>query len=76
MNNRLLSVACLCFIWAKWESTASAAILPFGVFDDEQTSIVYVPDTGELAVDALAGVELTSINIDSAGGIFTGDAAI
>ncbi len=76
MNKPLLFVVCLCFIWAKWGSTASAALLPFGVLDDEQTSIVYVPDTGELAVDAPAGVELTSINIDSAGGIFTGDAAI
>ncbi len=31
--------------------------------------------SGEIAVDAPAGAELTSINIDSAAGIFTGDAA-
>ncbi len=37
--------------------------------------MVYSPATGELSVDAPAGVELTSINIDSASGIFTGDAA-
>ncbi len=76
MNKPLLFVVCLCFIWAIGRSTASAALLPFGVLNDEQSSIVYVPDTGELAVDAPAGVELTSINIDSAGSIFTGDAAI
>ena len=31
---------------------------------------------GELAVDAPAGVELTSVNVDSAAGIFTGQAAV
>lgn len=41
----------------------------------DQTSIFYDPSTGELSVDAPAGQELTSINIDSAAGIFTGDAA-
>jgi hypothetical protein len=52
-----------------------AAIADGGVADDGQTSVSYNPGTGEVAVDAPAGVELTSINIDSAGGIFTGDAA-
>ena len=33
------------------------------------------PVTGELAVDAPASTELTSINIDSAAAIFTGDPA-
>jgi hypothetical protein len=42
---------------------------------DSQTSIVYDPSTGEMAVDAPAGVELTSINVDSASGIFTGGPA-
>ena len=46
-----------------------------GVSGDNQTSISYNPGTGEVEVDAPAGVELTSVNIDSAGGIFTGDAA-
>jgi hypothetical protein len=46
-----------------------------GVSGDGQTSIVYNPATGELGVDAPAGIELTSINIDSASGIFTGEAA-
>ena len=46
-----------------------------GQANDGQTSIVYNVGTGELAVDAPAGTELTSVNIDSASGIFTGDAA-
>ena len=36
---------------------------------------MYNAITGEVAVDAPAGTDLTSINIDSAGSIFTGDAA-
>ena len=52
-----------------------AAINPGGSAGDEQTSIIYDPSTGEVAVDAPASTELTSINIDSAGGVFTGDAA-
>ena len=42
---------------------------------DDQTSIVYDVGTGELSLDAPAGVELTSINVDSAAGIFSGNAA-
>ena len=52
-----------------------AAIEDGGVTGDGQTSVSYNPSTGEVAVDAPAGTELTSVNIDSAGGIFTGDAA-
>jgi hypothetical protein len=37
--------------------------------------VTYNAGTGELAVDAPAGTELTSINIDSTAGIFTGEAA-
>lgn len=40
---------------------------------DEQTSIYYDQTTGELAVDAPASTNLTSINIDSESCIFTGD---
>ena len=36
---------------------------------------MYDANTGEVAVDAPAGTELTSVNIESAGGIFTGAAA-
>jgi hypothetical protein len=46
-----------------------------GVRGDGQTSIVYNAGTGEVAVDAPAGTQLTSINIDSAGRIFTGSPA-
>ncbi len=52
-----------------------AAIAPGGQPNDAQTSIVYNVQTGELGVDAPAGMELTSINIDSAAGAFTGDPA-
>ncbi len=69
MNKPLLFVVCLCFIGARWESTASAALLPFGVLNDEQTSIVYYPKTGEVAVDAPRGRELGGIGIDSRAGI-------
>jgi hypothetical protein len=51
------------------------AILPGGTRDDGQTSIVYYAQTGEVAVDAPAGTELTSVNIESTAGIFTGDPA-
>lgn len=49
-----------------------AAISRGGVEGDEQTSIIYNATTGEIVVDAPASRELTSINIDSAAGIFTG----
>jgi hypothetical protein len=52
-----------------------AALAGTGARDDAQASVVYNANTGEVAVDAPAGHELTSINIDSASGIFTGDAA-
>ena len=47
----------------------------FAQAGDGQTSIFYDPGTGELIVDAPAGQELTSINIDSAAGIFTSEPA-
>ncbi len=49
-----------------------AALSGPGSPGDGQTSIIYNPSTGEVAVDAPAGNQLTSINIDSAGRIFTG----
>ena len=51
------------------------ALSPAGEPGDRQTSVIYNAQSGEVAVDAPAGAELTSINIDSAAGIFTGDAA-
>ena len=59
----------------KYLTGPYAAIARGGNAGDAQTSIMYDPATGEMAVDAPAGTELTSINIDSAGGIFTGAAA-
>ena len=52
-----------------------AALAAAGTIGDGQTSIIYHADTGELAVDAPAGTALTSINIDSAAGVFTGESA-
>ena len=49
-----------------------AAIASGGSRGDGQTSIIYDANTGEIAVDAPAGIDLTSVNIDSATGIFTG----
>ena len=46
-----------------------------GEKDDGQSSIIYDSRTGEVAVDVATGRELTSIEIDSAAGIFTGDPA-
>ena len=48
-----------------------AAIRPDGQLSDSQTSIIYDETTGSLSVDAPAGAELTSINIQSASAIFT-----
>jgi hypothetical protein len=52
-----------------------AAVAAGGAQGDGQVSIGYNPSTGEVFVDAPSGVELTSVNIDSAGAIFTGAAA-
>jgi hypothetical protein len=49
-----------------------SAVSPNGQPGDGQTSVIYNVSTGEVGVDAPAGVQLTSINIDSARGIFTG----
>ena len=49
-----------------------AAIKMGGTQGDGQTSVVYNAQTGDVAVDAPAGAQLTSINIESASRIFTG----
>jgi hypothetical protein len=57
----------------KYLTGPYAALAPSpGREGDGQTSIVYNPSTGEVRVDAPAGQNLTSINIDSAASIFTG----
>jgi hypothetical protein len=48
-----------------------AALRSGGTQGDGQTSVGYNASTGEVWVDAPAGTQLTSINIDSAAGIFT-----
>jgi hypothetical protein len=52
-----------------------AAIKTGGMMGDGQASVTYNPSTGEVGVNAPAGTDLTSVNIDSASGIFTGDPA-
>jgi hypothetical protein len=59
----------------KYLTGPYAAVASGGSRGDGQTSIIYNPTTGELAVDAPAGTQLTSINIDSAAAIFTGQSA-
>ena len=46
-----------------------------GQANDGQTSLGYDARTGEVWVDAPSGIELTSVNIDSATGLFTGNAS-
>jgi hypothetical protein len=60
----------------KYLTGPYAAVASGGQQGDEQTSIVYDAGTGELRVDAPANTNLTSINIDSAASIFTGEAAL
>jgi hypothetical protein len=59
----------------KYLTGPYAALDSGGQASDAQTSVGYNVGTGEVWVDAPAGTELTSINIDSAGAIFTGNAA-
>jgi hypothetical protein len=56
----------------KYLTGKYAALAGPGAPRDRQTSIIYHAGSGELSVDAPAGVQLTSIKIDSADGIFTG----
>ncbi len=52
-----------------------AAVGAGGQTGDGQASIGYDVDTGEVWVDAPHGIQLTSLNIDSEAGIFTGSPA-
>jgi hypothetical protein len=58
-----------------YTSGSYLAIQGNGKPSDDQTSIGYNTSTGEVWVDAPTGFELTSFNVDSASGIFTGSAA-
>ena len=59
----------------KYLTGPYAALAAGGVTGDGQTSIGYDPSTGEVWVDAPAGTDLTSINIDSAAAVFSGEPA-
>lgn len=52
-----------------------AALQPDGQHGDGQTSVGYDAGTGEVWVDVPDGVELTSLNVESAHGIFGGTPA-
>jgi hypothetical protein len=56
----------------KYLTGPYAAVADNGQQGDGQTSVGYDAGTGQLWVDAPTGTELTSINIDSAAGVFTG----
>jgi serpin B len=60
---------------AVYQTGPYGALVPRGQSNDGQTSVGYNATTGEVFVDAPAGVELTSININSASGIFSGEPA-
>jgi hypothetical protein len=50
-------------------------LIPNGQEGDSQTSIIYDPSTGAVALDVPSEFELTSIALESAAGIFTGTGA-
>jgi hypothetical protein len=60
---------------AHYATGPYAALQPGGQPNDSRTSVRYDAASGELSVDPPVGVNLTSINIDSAAAIFTGDPA-
>ena len=66
LAQRIVTAAVL---WTAMSSISHADILPFGKLNNARSSVVYYPDTGEIAFDD-PGIELTSTNIDSAAGIF------
>ena len=60
----------------RYTGIVAQPIAPGGVVGDDRVSIVYDPQTGEVAVDAAANSQLTSINVDSVAEIFTGAPAL
>jgi hypothetical protein len=74
-NQQDIIAALAADVYLKGPYSALAGPAPPGGESDEQTSIIYDPATGELGVNAPASTELTSVNIDSAAAIFTGDPA-
>ena len=74
---RKMIVCSLALAVALMSSTAFAGSFSVlagpGTEGDDQTSLVYVQETGELKIDPAAGKDLTSINITSASSGFIGD---
>jgi peroxiredoxin/uncharacterized membrane protein YeaQ/YmgE (transglycosylase-associated protein family) len=58
-----------------WLQGPYAGLAPDGEGGDEQVSIGYDADSGEIWLDAPASTPLTSLLIESASAVFTGDAA-
>ena len=61
--------------WSYAYAGSLSALADFGTAGDGQTTFIYNPTTGEVQIDAPAGTNLTSVNIVSASGVFTGDDA-
>ena len=62
---------------ALFSATSSyASLIPNGVYGDEQASVAYSAVTGELAIDAPASKNFTSINFDSVSAVFTESPAL
>ena len=77
LRKRCLVATAICagILLACQDSPTPARVMPGGVIDDQQASIVYWSATGELAADVPTGRKFTSINVESPSGIFTGDPA-
>jgi hypothetical protein len=71
MSHLVLGIALVTVLAAALPATSRATLAgPGGVLGDEQTSIFYILDTGEIGLDAPASRNLTSINLDSAAALF------
>ena len=53
-----------------------AALQATGSVGDSQASVIYDAATGEVSIDAPANTNLTSVNLQSATGVFTGESAM
>ncbi len=57
------------------DPSVTRGLLPDGQLSDQQASVVYFAGTGRILIDAPADAMLAWIHLDSAGDIFTGQAA-
>jgi hypothetical protein len=79
LSAAIYTMAVAAMVFAMSTSTVCAqmtfaAISGGGNANDEQTSIVYDANTGEVGVNAPVSLELTSLNIASADALFSGSA--